>query len=129
MEAGWSQRRVADAVGVDQKTVSNLSNNGQVAKLPHLAPSLLADAVSILNGDAAIYAARAARRARAVVPATIPNSAGFSAAQAAHSSNTGQDAHNALAGRGSSPRRGNMVAVRPRHAASCCQSGSGPMSS
>ena len=53
MEAGWSQRRVADAMGVVQKTVSNLSNNGQVAELTHLAPTLLDDAVSILNGDAA----------------------------------------------------------------------------
>lgn len=129
MEAGWSQRRVADAVGMSQPTISELIGNGQVAELDHLAPTLLADAVSILNGDAAIYAARAARRARAVVPATIPNSDGFSAAQVAHSLNTGQDSQSALAGRGSSPRVGNMTEVCPRHAASCCQSGSGPMSS
>jgi ParB-like chromosome segregation protein Spo0J len=53
VEAGWSQRRVADAVGMSQPTISELIGNGQVAELDHLAPTLLADAVSILNGDAA----------------------------------------------------------------------------
>jgi plasmid maintenance system antidote protein VapI len=54
LEAGWSQRATAEAVGVGQKTVSEwLSGSGHVAESTHdLAPSTIADAIAGLDGDA-----------------------------------------------------------------------------